>query len=194
MERVKDELMRKLLSEIEACRRCRLWRSANRPVLGEGSLEAHIMFIGEAPGFREDVEGRPFVGAAGRLLDKILIENQLDRRAIYITNIVKHRPPMNRSPKSDEVEACTPYLERQIQILKPRIIVTLGVHSARYILSKVGVKFKSIGEIRGKIYTDKLWNQVKIMPTLHPAAALYNPTYRATIGMDLGRLRHELSK
>ncbi|MEM3502188.1 MAG: type-4 uracil-DNA glycosylase [Candidatus Bathyarchaeia archaeon] len=189
----KDDLMQRLLDEIDNCRKCRLWRSAKKPVPGEGSLEASLMFIGEAPGYWEDAEGRPFIGAAGKLLDRILTENFLDRREIYMTNIVKHRPPMNRVPRADEVEACTPYLDRQIEIVKPRLIVTLGVQPTRYILSKMRIKFKNISEVRGRFYEGELKGiQVKVMPTLHPAAALYNPEYKTTIEKDIEKLRHKL--
>jgi len=187
--------MRRLIIEIDNCRKCRLWRSAKRSVPGEGSLEASLMFIGEAPGYWEDVEGRPFIGAAGKLLERILNENQLERSEIYITNIVKHRPPMNRVPRADEVEACTPYLDRQIMIVRPRLIVTLGVQSTRYILSKVNVKFKSISEVRGRFYEGEIDGvKVKVTPTLHPAAALYSPKYKTAIENDLRKLRYNLNR
>lgn len=191
----KQELMDELVAEVRVCRRCRLWRHAKNPVPGVGSLDASIMFIGEAPGYWEDVKGRPFVGAAGKLLDELLSSIDITRDDVYIGNVVKHRPPMNRDPRSDEIEACAPYLDRQIQIIKPKIIVTLGRHSTRHILSKVNVEVRGITAVRGRIYNKELLNlQVKIMPTFHPAAALYNPRYRSALEEDFQRIKSELKR
>jgi uracil-DNA glycosylase family 4 len=189
----KLELMDELVDEIGQCQRCRLWEQAKKAVPGDGSLDASIMLIGEAPGYWEDVKGRPFVGAAGKLLDELLSSIDLKREDVYIGNIIKHRPPSNRDPRKDEVEACSPYLDRQIRIIEPSIILTLGRHSARYVLSKVGVKIKGITEVRGRIYVEKLFGfPVKIMPTFHPAAALYNPEYRSALEEDFQRIKREL--
>jgi DNA polymerase len=136
----KQELMEEVVSEIRICRRCQLWRTAKNPVPGEGSLDTSLMFIGEAPGYWEDSVGRPFMGAAGQLLDKLLASIGLKRDEVYIGNMVKPRPPDNRDPRRDEVEACTPYLDRQIMILKPSLILTMGRHSTSSIFSKVNVK------------------------------------------------------
>ena len=111
----KRELMDKLVFETSVCRKCHLWEQSNRPVPGDGSLDASLMFIGEAPGYWEDVKGRPFVGAAGKILDELLSGIDLKRGDVYIGNIIKHRPPMNRPPRKGEVEACAPYLDRQIR-------------------------------------------------------------------------------
>ena len=189
----KLELMDELVSEVGRCRRCRLWKEAKNDVSGEGSLDAFVMFIGEAPGHWEDVKGRPFVGAAGKLLDELLSSIDLKREDVYIGNIIKHRPPNNRDPRKDEVEACSPYLDRQIRIIEPAIILTLGRHSTRYVLSKVDVKIKGITEVRGRIYVEKLFGfPVRIMPTFHPAAALYNPEYRSALEEDFQRIKTEL--
>jgi len=137
----KRELMDELIAEIKVCRKCRLWSSAKSPVPGEGSLDALLMFIGEAPGYWEDIEGHPFVGAAGKLLDKLLTSIGLKRNEVFMGNIVNHRPPGNRDPRMDEIESCGPYLDRQIQIIRPGIIVTLGRYSAKYVLSQANVDF-----------------------------------------------------
>ncbi|MDH5689544.1 MAG: type-4 uracil-DNA glycosylase [Candidatus Bathyarchaeota archaeon] len=189
----KQELMDELVDEVGQCQRCRLWERAKKAVPGEGSLDASLMFIGEAPGYWEDVKGRPFVGAAGKLLDELLSSIDLNRGDVYIGNIIKHRPPNNRDPRRDEVEACSAYLDRQIEIVEPSIILTLGRHSARYVLSKVNVKMKGITEVRGRIYVGKPFGfPVRIMPTFHPAAALYNPEYRSALEEDFQRMKKEL--
>ena len=189
----KQELMDELVDEVGQCQRCRLWERAKKAVPGEGNLDASIMFIGEAPGYWEDVKGRPFVGAAGRLLDELLSSIDLNRGDVYIGNIIKHRPPNNRDPRRDEVEACSAYLDRQIEIVEPSIILTLGRHSAKYVLSKVDVKMRGITEVRGRIYMGKLFGfPGRVMPTFHPAAALYNPGYRSALEEDFQRLKKEL--
>ncbi len=190
---LKQELMEDLVAEIKSCRECRLWRRAKNPVPGEGSLDASLIFVGEAPGYWEDVKGSPFVGAAGKLLDELLASIDLKRLDVYITNVVKHRPPANRDPRPDEVETCAPYLDRQIQIIKPEIIVTLGRHSTIHILSKGNIVVRGITEVRGQIHIQKLLNRnVKIIPTFHPAAALYNPKYRSALEKDFQTIKIEL--
>ncbi len=189
----KKEPMDELIAEIENCRGCRLWRHAKNPVPGEGSLDTPLVFIGEAPGYWEDIKGRPFVGRAGKLLDELLSNIGLRRDGVYIANVVKHRPPENRDPRQDEIEACTPYLDRQIQIIKPKIIATLGRHSTRYILSKVNVKVSGITEARGRIYTARLLDlPIKVIPTFHPAAVLYNPDYKFALEEDFKIIKSEL--
>ena len=189
----KQELMDELVDEVGQCQRCRLWERAKKAVAGEGSLDASLMLIGEAPGYWEDVKGRPFVGAAGRLLDELLSSIDLNRRDVYISNIIKHRPPNNRDPRKDEVEACSPYLDRQIRTIRPSILLTLGRHSAKYVLSTVDVEMKGITEVRGRIYVGKLFGfMVRVMPTFHPAAALYNPEYRSALEEDFQRVKKEL--
>lgn len=178
----KTELMWKLVMEINNCRRCDLWKTRRNPVPGDGNINAAAVFIGEAPGCWEDITGKPFVGAAGKVLEEILEENGLSRNEIYITNVVKCRPPGNREPKPNEVEACSPYLDQQLSIIKPKIIVTLGRHSTLYIFSKAGLTFKSIGESQGKIYKVKILNSpIYLIASYHPAAALYNPELRKHI-------------
>lgn len=191
----KQELMDEVVEEVRVCRKCRLWRHAKNPVPGEGSIDAKLMLIGEAPGYQEDVNGRPFVGRAGKLLDALLQGIGLGREEVYISNVVKHRPPENRDPMQDEIEACTPYLESQIRIIQPEVIVTLGRHSTRYILSRVNVESKGISEVRGRIYKETLFGiPVTIIPTYHPAAALYNPRYRAVLEEDFRKVKGEIEK
>ncbi|HEW89812.1 MAG TPA: uracil-DNA glycosylase, partial [Candidatus Bathyarchaeota archaeon] len=124
-----------LIAEIKACTRCPLHATRKNPVPGEGSLDAELMLIGEAPGRWEDEKGRPFVGAAGKLLNKLLGVAGFRREEVYIANVLKCRPPGNRDPRPEEVSACTPFLDRQIEIIGPKVIATLGRHSTRYIFS-----------------------------------------------------------
>lgn len=163
------------------------------PVIGEGSHNAKIMFIGEAPGKNEAETGRPFCGASGRVLDELLASIGIDRKEVYITNIVKDRPPMNRDPLPNEIEFYAPFLDRQIEIIKPEVIATLGRFSMAYIMKRFGLEseLKSISQIHGKIFTvSALWENearrspapsrdsgsgawVKIIPLYHPAVAVY---------------------
>jgi len=178
-----------LVEEILECKKCRLWSGRKNAVPGEGPLNAKIMLIGEAPGRMEDLEGRPFVGAAGKLLTKLLSDIGLSREEVYITNLIKCRPPQNRDPLPDEIEACSPYLDRQIRLLMPKIIVTLGRHSTKYILSKCGMRVSSIGQVRGKVFLMKLNNSlIKVIPTYHPAVALYNPKMKIFLEEDFRRI------
>ncbi len=184
----KREEMDALERLISNCRRCPLHASRRRAVPGEGNLEARVMLVGEAPGEREDEEGRPFVGQAGRLLNEVLSGLGVDRGEIYITNVVKCRPPNNRDPEDAEVEACRPYLERQIQIVAPRVVVALGRHSARLLLGYGGVRFRGIMQVRGRTYRVRISGvDVEVVPTIHPAAALYNPRNRPMLVEDLRR-------
>lgn len=171
----KNQLIQQLMAEISLCRKCGLWKTRKNPVPGEGDINALVVFIGEAPGRWEDVEGKPFVGSAGNLLNRILRKIGLSRGDIYITNLVKCRPPGNRDPHLSEIESCSPYLDRQLDIIKPKIILTLGRHSTSYIFSKAGLTFTSISEVRGKIYEAKFWDSMfHLVASYHPAAALYN--------------------
>ncbi len=181
----KEEAMEALVAEIKACRKCPLHASRKNPVPGEGNLDAAVMLVGEAPGRWEDEKGRPFVGAAGKLLDRLLALAGLRREEVYIANVLKCRPPGNRDPRPEEVEACTPFLDRQIEIIRPKVIVTLGRHSTKYLFSKAGLTFKKMGDVRGHVYEVELLGlKVLLIPTLHPASALYNPSYRSILESD----------
>src|SRR6266542_134961 len=163
---MQDDL-RVLADEIRACTACPLHRSARQAVPGEGSAESGIFFLGEAPGYNEDLQGRPFVGAAGQLLDELLSDIGLDRSKVFITNVVRHRPPENRDPLPEEVTACDIWLKRHLEVLKPRVVVTLGRHA-------MGKFFpgESISRIHGK---PRKSSGLTVFPVYHPAAALHQP-------------------
>jgi DNA polymerase len=167
-------------SEVRDCTRCRLCETRTKSVFGEGDVDASIFFIGEGPGENEDLTGRPFVGKAGQLLDKMIIAMGLRRDQVFIANIVKCRPPNNRVPAPDEVATCTPYLERQLEIIRPRVIVTLGLPAAKYMLQSNS----TMGKLRGQWHS---WRGIKLMPTFHPAYILrsYTPQTRAAVWSDL---------
>jgi DNA polymerase len=148
-----------------------------------------MIIIGEAPGASEDAKGLPFVGKAGRFLDTLLAKAGLSREQVFTTNIVKCRPPQNRAPKPMEIETCSPYLERQIQIIRPEIIVTLGRHSTSYAFSKAGLPFTSITQIHGKAYeVHFIGIPLTIFPSFHPASALYRESYRTILESDFKSL------
>ena len=155
-----------IAKEVSECTKCSLAKHRNQPVFGAGSVNADLMFIGEAPGAEEDRLGVPFVGRSGKLLDNLLLEEMnMDRSACYISNVVKCRPPENRDPKSEEIESCRPYLETQLEIIKPRVIITLGNFATRLLLdTKIGIT-----KLRGKKYE---YFGCTLIPTFHPAAAL----------------------
>lgn len=179
-----------LEEKIKKCKKCPLHTGRQNPVVGEGSLEAEVMFIGEAPGRWEDIKGKPFVGQAGKLLDSLLQEAGLLRKEVYITNVVKCRPPGNRDPRKAEIEACRPYLDEQIIRIKPKIIVCLGRHSLKEVFRKAGLRPPRITDARGKpVNARVLGIPVIILPTLHPAAALYNPNVKSLLQEDFKLLK-----
>ncbi len=187
-----DEKRSRLLAlddnEVRGCTRCRLCQTRTNTVFGEGDPDARIFFIGEGPGENEDLTGRPFVGRAGELLDKMIAGMGLRREQVYIANIVKCRPPDNRVPMPDEVATCTPYLERQIEIIRPSVIVTLGLPALKYMTNDAKL---TMGKSRG---TWRAWRGIKLMPTFHPAYILRNPTYetKAAVWSDLKQVLAEL--
>jgi uracil-DNA glycosylase family 4 len=187
----KPAIMEAVANEVHVCRKCQLWKTRQNAVSGEGSLDTSLLFVGEAPGYWEDVRGRPFVGAAGRLLDALLARINLSRGMVYITNVVKCRPPDNRAPRQIEVKTCTPFLNRQIKIVEPEIIVTLGRHATSYVLAEAGLKeFTGITKLRGKVYPVELVGlSVSVLPTLHPAAVLHNPKYKDPLEHDFQLLK-----
>jgi len=190
----REVAIERLAAVIGECRKCPLWENTHHAVPGEGAVGAGLMLIGEAPGKQEDLTGRPFVGRAGKLLEGLLTGIGLTRDDVFIANIVKHRPPGNRDPRDEEISACTPYLEEQIRIVRPKVIVMLGRHSSRYILSFLPVEFDRITEIRGTVYPGLLFGHpVRLIPTLHPAAALYNPAYRVALEEDFRVIERELA-
>ncbi|MCL0028668.1 uracil-DNA glycosylase [Dehalococcoidia bacterium] len=169
-----------LVEQIADCTRCPLSQGRTQSVPGEGSLSADIMFIGEGPGFYEDRDGRPFVGPAGNLLEEMLGKIGLNRQDVYITNMLKCRPPRNRDPLANEIDSCSPYLTQQIEMISPRVIVTLG----RFSFSKF-FSGETISSARGKA---RRWRDLMVYPMYHPAAALHNPGLRPAIESDFRRL------
>lgn len=191
----RETVLETIASEVMACTKCGLWRTRKNAVPGEGSPHTKIMFVGEAPGYWEDVKGRPFVGAAGKFLDTLLAEMGISRSEVFIGNILKCRPPGNREPASAEIEACTPYLDRQITAIKPRLIVTLGNYSTAYIFSKAKLPFKGITEAKGKFYQTKILGlAVTVFPTFHPAAGLYSAKYKQLLLEDFRLLKAKVSE
>lgn len=173
--------------EIKDCQKCALSQSRTHVVFGEGNPNAEIMFVGEAPGQNEDVQNRPFVGAAGKFLAQLLSSIGLKREDVYIANVIKCRPPENRSPQSEEIESCLPYLWKQIELIKPRVVCTLGNFAAQALLDKK----VAITKVRGQHF------QVKnffVFPMLHPAAALHQGNLRSSVEEDFQNLKKFLEQ
>ena len=170
---------------INACRRCDLYRTAKNPVPGEGSATARLVCVGEAPGASEDETGRPFVGQAGQLLTKILEAIKLAREDVFIVNVLKHRPPGNRNPLPIEVDACRPYLVRQLEIIRPSVIVAFGTFAAQTLLDTK----LSIGKLRGAIHR---YHGIPVVVTYHPAALLRNPAWKRPTWEDVQLARRLL--
>ena len=174
-----------LTQDVANCKKCELWKTRKNPVVGNGALNARVMFIGEAPGYHEDMQGVPFVGRAGKVFDELLQSIELNREEVYVCNILKCRPPENRNPFDLEIKACTPYLDRQISAIKPKVICTLGNFATSYILKKFGLEVEKIGKIHGKTYHIKnLLFDAKIIPLYHPAAATYNTNMKSVLTHD----------
>ncbi len=187
------EQLKKIEDEIKKCKKCSLCLTRKNAVPGEGKHNAKIMMIGEAPGKNEDEQGRPFVGKAGKFLDFALSTINLDRKEIYITNVVKCRPPNNRDPLPEEIKACSPYLDIQINLIQPRIICTLGRFATEYILPSYGFKAKPISQIHGKIFYSPL-AMVHIIPLYHPAASIYTPAVKKIFLEDIASIPPLLDK
>lgn len=166
--------------QVRSCQKCRLCQTRTQTVFGVGDPEAGIFFIGEGPGENEDLRGEPFVGRAGELLTKMISAMGLSREKVYIANIVKCRPPNNRAPMPDETAACTPYLEQQLEFVRPRAIVTLGLPATQYMLQSR----EPMSRLRGRWHT---WRGIDLMPTYHPAYVLrqYTPETRQAVWSDL---------
>lgn len=170
--------MEGIRKRIAGCQRCRLYTGRRNIVVGTGKEDADLLFVGEAPGRDEDIQGRPFVGRAGELLTRIIESINLKREGVYITNIIKCRPPQNRNPEPDEIDACEPFLIEQIQIIKPKIICALGTFAAQTLLKTD----KKISELRGRFYS---YHNIKLMPTYHPAYLLRNPAEKRDVWKDI---------
>lgn len=169
--------LQELTQEVARCTDCPLSKSRRVTVPGEGPEDAPLVFIGEAPGFYEDQEGRPFVGPAGRFLEQLVASIGMDRTQVFITNVVKCRPPNNRDPLPGEIESCRKYLARQLELLKPKVVVTLGRYSLAHFF-----RGESISRVRGK---PRRLGNLTVYPMYHPAAALHQQRYRQTIIQDM---------
>lgn len=178
--------LQQIAHQVSACEKCKLYTTRKKAVPGEGPATAQIMFIGEGPGYHENEQGRPFVGAAGKFLSDLLASIGMKREEVFITNVVKCRPPQNRDPEQDELKACNDYLERQIALINPKVIVTLG----RFSMEKFfpGAKISAIhGQARtvgGRL----------VVAMFHPAAALHQPQYRSSIEQDFKKLPEYIAR
>jgi DNA polymerase len=181
-----SQTLNMIAEEVRSCTNCRLHEGTRNGVPGEGNPQAEVLFVGEGPGFHEDAQGKPFVGAAGNLLSEMLGRAGLKREDVFITNIVKHRPPGNRDPLPDEIAACSDYLERQIAEIKPVLIVTLGRHSMGYFIGPNA----RITKVHGTL---KAWRNIAVYACFHPAAALHQPKYREMLEQDFDGLPRALA-
>lgn len=166
-----------LAAEVADCRRCPLCEGRTQIVFGDGNPASQVLIVGEAPGKNEDLEGKPFVGAAGKYLNELLAIAGLAREDVFIANVLKCRPPQNRNPLPEEIEACAPYLRQQTRIIDPKVIVTLGNFSTKFILKTE----KGITRLRGQVFQT---GRFKVFPVFHPAAALYDVKKRETLEHD----------
>ena len=187
IESQKASSLEKIREEIGDCRRCKLWNERTHIVYGMGSSKADLMFVGEAPGREEDVQGIPFVGRSGKLLTGIIEAIDLKREDVYIANILKCRPPKNRNPEADEVESCEGFLFKQIEVIKPKIIVALGAYAAQCLLQTKD----PIGRIRGRFFH---FQDSLLLPTFHPAYLLRNPSAKRDVWEDIKLVRDQLKE
>jgi uracil-DNA glycosylase family 4 len=174
-------------SELGDCRRCKLHPYRTQIVFGTGSSQAKLVFVGEAPGRDEDLQGEPFVGQAGQLLNKIIQAIQLRREEVYIANIIKCRPPQNRNPEPDEIAACEPFLIKQLQVIRPRIICALGSFAAQTLLKTE----EKISSLRGNFHE---YQGILLMPTYHPAFLLRNPGRKREVWEDMKKIKKEYDR
>lgn len=174
-------------SELGDCRRCKLHPYRTQIVFGTGNPQAKLVFIGEAPGRDEDLQGEPFVGQAGQLLNKIIQAIQLQREKVYIANIIKCRPPENRNPEPDEIAACEPFLVKQLQVIRPKLICALGAFAAQTLLKTE----EKISSLRGKFHE---YQGIPLMPTYHPAFLLRNPSRKREVWEDMKKIKREYDK
>jgi DNA polymerase len=178
--------LEEIRKELGDCRRCKLHPTRRTIVFGEGNKKARLMFVGEGPGYDEDVQGRPFVGRAGQLLTKIIQSIHLEREEVYIANIIKCRPPQNRNPEPDEIGSCSPFLIKQIQAIQPKIICALGTFATQTLL-KTDAKITSL---RGRTFD---FHGIKILPTYHPAFLLRNPDRKREVWEDMKQIAEWLA-
>ncbi|MDP9200631.1 MAG: uracil-DNA glycosylase [Gemmatimonadota bacterium] len=177
--------LEEIAEKVRKCTRCTLYETATKAVPGEGSPKAELVCVGEAPGAKEDETGRPFVGQAGQLLTKILAAIDLTREQVFICNVLKHRPPGNRNPRPEEVEACSPYLIRQLELIKPKVIVAFGTFAAQTLLQTKA----PLGQLRGLVHR---YHGIPLIVTYHPAALLRNPAWKRPTWQDVKLARRIL--
>jgi DNA polymerase len=185
VSKVNDNSLLAIREDIGECTRCKLHKGRNKIVFGDGNPKAQLVFVGEGPGADEDMKGLPFVGRAGKLLTQMIEAMGLQRKDVYICNVVKCRPPQNRAPEPDEVVTCSPYLLRQIDFINPRVIVCLGAVAAKTLLETT----RGISQFRGEWLT---WRGHKLMATYHPAYLLRNPAAKSEVWKDLQKVMAEL--
>ena len=181
----KLDSLEEIAKKVAKCTRCPLYETATQGVPGEGNPKAQLVCVGEAPGAKEDETGRPFVGQAGQLLTKILAAIDLTREQVFICNVLKHRPPGNRNPRPEEVEACSPYLIRQLELIKPKVIVAFGTFAAQTLLNSK----TPIGQLRGLVHK---YHGIPLVVTYHPAALLRNPAWKRPTWEDVKLARRIL--
>jgi uracil-DNA glycosylase family 4 len=186
----KEERLEEIARQIRLCRRCGLCDGRLNAVPGEGDPESPVVFVGEAPGREEDEQGRPFVGFAGKLLDRLLEEAGLRREDVYIANILKCRPPGNRRPKSDEMRKCAQHLDAQLEVISPMIVAPMGNSAVVQMMKKYGLKRERIGRVHGEVLpVEASWGSVCLFPLYHPAAVLYNRRLQKELKKDLESLK-----
>jgi len=191
---LKEKQFINLQKSCEKCEKCNLYKTRNKLVFGKGNINSKLLFIGEAPGEKEDIEGIPFIGRAGKYLDKLLNSINLTINDIYIGNILKCRPPKNRNPNKTEIENCTPNLIKQIEIINPKIIITLGNYATKFVLNNFKTekmqKIEGISKLHGKIKKIKLKNEneIIIFPIYHPAASFYKPKLKEILETDFKKI------
>ena len=181
----RKESLEDIAADLGDCRRCKLWSGRHHIVFGEGNPGTRLVFVGEGPGFEEDQQGRPFIGPAGQLLTRIIQAIGLSRDQVYICNIVKCRPPGNRNPEPDEIEACVPFLRRQLKAIAPEYVCALGTFAARTLIGSSA----SISRLRGRFYDIMGF---RLMATYHPAYLLRNPEKKRDVWEDMKRLMHAM--
>ena len=175
-----------LARNVESCQACMLCSGVKHRVMGEGALDSRVVFVGEAPGRIEDNTGRPFVGSAGKLLDRLLAKAQLSRADVFITNVVRCRPPGNRRPKRGEAEACSGHLMRLLEIIQPEVIAPMGNSAIEHIFEAYSLDEGVIGDVHGKAYRAWApWGSVTVYPLYHPAAAIYNRKLLGELEIDM---------
>lgn len=190
-----DKKLKEIKQKVLACQKCSLFQTRKYPVIGQGNHQAELMFIGEAPGRQEDKTGVPFCGPAGHILDELLNSVKIKREDVYITNILKCRPPNNRDPQEKEVKECSVFLEKQIKVIQPQIICSLGRHAMIFLMNRFMPKkeIDSISRIHGQVFDINIFSQkIKFIPLYHPAVAIYNSNMKDFLKKDIKTIKDYL--